>query len=121
MIEADSLSVILDGRQAPDLATTNGGKILRYCVRSCRRRAREVRLYRRTEASFGVTRFLGVELGGGKLLAPPPAAARRIEVVGDSVTCGYGNEGADMNCPFTGRDGKSLSDLCCHCGAKSRG
>ena len=52
-----------------------------------------VELYRRTEASFGETRFLGVDLGDGELLAPPPPAQRRIEIIGDSITCGYGNEG----------------------------
>jgi lysophospholipase L1-like esterase len=61
----------------------------------------QVELYRRTEALFGDTRVLGVELGGGALLPPPAAATRRIEIVGDSITCGYGNEGADQYCNFS--------------------
>jgi lysophospholipase L1-like esterase len=39
-------------------------------------------------------------LNGGTLLAPPPAPDRRIEVIGDSITCGYGNEGTNP-CAFT--------------------
>jgi lysophospholipase L1-like esterase len=34
-------------------------------------------------------------------LPPPAPAARRLEFVGDSITCGYGIEGANMSCPFT--------------------
>jgi lysophospholipase L1-like esterase len=45
--------------------------------------------------------FLGFDFGGGTLLAPPPAPERRLEIVGDSITCGYGNEGADENCTFS--------------------
>jgi hypothetical protein len=60
-----------------------------------------VELYRRTEAGQGVSQFLGFDFGQGMLLGPPAAPNRRLEVIGDSITCGYGNEGADMNCGFT--------------------
>ena len=60
-----------------------------------------IELYRRTEANEGVSQFLGFDFGSGALLAPPPAPTRRIEIIGDSISCGYGNEGADMNCGFT--------------------
>jgi len=58
-------------------------------------------VYRRTEASFGSTVVLGLEVTGGELLEPPAAPARRIEIVGDSITCGYGNEGTIPTCPFS--------------------
>ncbi len=52
-----------------------------------------VTIFRRTEAFCGVAIFLGIDLGNnGKLLSPPPRAKRRIEYIGDSITCGYGNE-----------------------------
>lgn len=60
-----------------------------------------VELYRRTEANQGESQFQGFDFGGGQLLAPPAAPARRIEIVGDSITCGYGNEGANQSCPFS--------------------
>ena len=60
-----------------------------------------VELYRRTEASQGEAQFLGFDFGSGKLLSPPAAKARRIELVGDSISCGYGDEGANQSCPFT--------------------
>jgi lysophospholipase L1-like esterase len=57
-----------------------------------------VELYRRTEGSFGPTVLHGVELTGE--LLPPPPVDRRIEVIGDSISCGYGNEGVDP-CNFS--------------------
>jgi lysophospholipase L1-like esterase len=60
-----------------------------------------VEIYRRTEANQGETTFEGFDFGDGALAAPPPPKPRRIEIVGDSITCGYGNEGADTSCGFT--------------------
>lgn len=61
-----------------------------------------VEVYRRTEASFGETTFEGFDFGAdGTLAAPPRAKRRRIEIIGDSITCGYGNEGKDTSCGFT--------------------
>ncbi|HVH45247.1 MAG TPA: GDSL-type esterase/lipase family protein, partial [Labilithrix sp.] len=55
---------------------------------------------RDAEAFAGVHEFLGFEVDGGRLLAPR-SRSRRIEIVGDSITCGYGVLGADARCPFT--------------------
>lgn len=60
-----------------------------------------VELYRRTEASQGESQFLGFDFGAGALLPPPAAPDRRLEFIGDSITCGFGVEGPDMNCHFT--------------------
>jgi lysophospholipase L1-like esterase len=62
-----------------------------------------VSLYKRTEASSnGRTMILGYGLpDGGTLLPPGPAATRRIEVVGDSISCGYGVLGPDATCVET--------------------
>jgi lysophospholipase L1-like esterase len=61
----------------------------------------DVELYRLTEASQGNTQFLGFSPVGGALAPVSAAPDRRLEIVGDSITCGYGDEGADMNCHFT--------------------
>jgi lysophospholipase L1-like esterase len=60
-----------------------------------------VELYRRTEASFGATQLLGFDFGPGGALLPTPPASRRIEIIGDSITCGYGNEGTSSACSFS--------------------
>jgi lysophospholipase L1-like esterase len=63
----------------------------------------EVILYKRTEASTsGPTRVTGYTFpNGGTLLSPEPPATRRIEVVGDSISCGYGVLGPDATCTPT--------------------
>ncbi len=48
-------------------------------------------LVKRTEASIGWGRFLGFEFAG-EILPAPERPARRIEVIGDSITCGTGIE-----------------------------
>lgn len=46
--------------------------------------------------------FWGFILDPGKSLLPPPALPdRKIEFIGNSITCGYGNEGTDKNEHFT--------------------
>ncbi|WP_437478229.1 SGNH/GDSL hydrolase family protein [Sorangium sp. So ce1014] len=59
-------------------------------------------LHRRTEPLVGVTQFVEFVPEQGEALLPvPPAPERRIEVIGDSISAGYGIDGADETCPFT--------------------
>ena len=51
-----------------------------------------VTLHRLTEAMLGETCIHGLYAPGGALLAAPAPAARRIELIGDSISAGYGNE-----------------------------
>lgn len=60
-----------------------------------------IQVYRRTEASLGNTTFEGFDFGPEGELLPPPVRPRRLEIVGDSITCGYGNLGADTSCGFS--------------------
>ncbi len=92
-------TVLVDGQQKANLQTSSGARAYPVAT-GLAAGDHEVRVYRRTEANQGVTSFLGVELNGGTLLAPPPAPDRRIEIIGDSITCGYGNEGTNP-CGFT--------------------
>ena len=59
-----------------------------------------VELYRQTEGSQGDSQLLVLTVGGGALTPPPAAPARLIEIVGDSISCGYGTLGAlaDSDC-----------------------
>lgn len=61
----------------------------------------DVVVEKRTEAKVGEAVFVAFEPGaGGQLLPPPPAPERRIEVIGDSISTGYGNEGPGASCGF---------------------
>jgi lysophospholipase L1-like esterase len=56
--------------------------------------AHTLELVRRTEGSYGKTVVGGLILDPGKqLLVPPPRPSRRVEVVGDSISAGFGDEG----------------------------
>jgi hypothetical protein len=53
-------------------------------------------IYKRTEGEEGATGFKGLLLDEGAKLLPPPARPKhRMEIFGDSITSGAGNEGAD--------------------------
>lgn len=60
----------------------------------------EVLVYRRTEAFFGPSRFLGFSLPESAWLPSYAPAERRIEIIADSTAVGYGVEGPDQYCPF---------------------
>jgi lysophospholipase L1-like esterase len=90
-------TVVIDGQVQPPLMTMPGPATYSLAT-GLAPGEHTVELYRRTEGSFGVTTILGFDITG-ELLAPPPVT-RRIQVVGDSISCGYGNEGV-APCGFT--------------------
>jgi lysophospholipase L1-like esterase len=51
-----------------------------------------IEVYKRTECSVGSARFLGFTVAEGASIERPTAKTRRIECIGNSLTCGYGNE-----------------------------
>lgn len=59
-----------------------------------------VELLRRSEPLFGASELLAVRVLDGELLAAPPRRAT-IELIGDSISCGYGNETNHPSAPFT--------------------
>ena len=84
--------VFVDGRPASVLATQTGTHLYRV-FQAPQSGRHTLSLVKRTEAFFGTTQFQVFQLPqGGKLLALPPRPPRRIEVIGDSISCGYGNE-----------------------------
>ena len=93
-------TVLIDGALADNLVTTSGTST--YEIASGLENTEHVvEVYRRGEASFGFAVLQSVEVTGGTLLQAPPPAARRLEVVGDSISCGYGNEGDSASCSFS--------------------
>jgi len=90
-------TVVVDGTVQPKLVAKEGLNTLAQGLTSGEH---TVELYRRTEASQGEAEIRGFEFGGGQLLAPHPVE-RRLEFIGDSITCGYGDEGASASCGFT--------------------
>lgn len=71
-----------------------------------------IHLVKYSEAAFGKcgVRFLRIDTD--KLLAPPPAKKHRLEIIGDSITCGYGVEAKnelEVFCTETENPTKSYS------------
>lgn len=66
--------------------------------------AHEISIHKRAEAKVGDLVFYAFEPksgdGPGKLLAGTPPPERRIELLGDSITAGYGNEGPGAACGY---------------------
>lgn len=64
-------------------------------------RPHDIRVVREAEAFAGVHELVGIDVAPGGKLLPPRVAARRIEVIGDSISCGYGVMGESAACHFT--------------------
>ena len=62
-------------------------------------REHTIRIVKCTEAGVGTIQYQGFTITDGKLLRPTPRK-RRIEVIGDSISCGFGNLGTSVNDQF---------------------
>lgn len=89
--------VVVDGVAQPLLATLAGTTT--YVLASgLSTGLHNLVLTRRSESFFGVTQFLGFP---GATLIPTAAPTRRLELIGDSITCGYGVLGVGPGCSFS--------------------
>ncbi|HOU91947.1 MAG TPA: SGNH/GDSL hydrolase family protein [Polyangiaceae bacterium] len=93
-------TVVADGRVVDKVVTMPGQGTFPLVV-GLPAGEHTIEVYRRGEASFGAATIQGVEVTDGALLPPPGARARGLEIVGDSITCGYGNEGTSTDCHFS--------------------
>lgn len=93
--------VVIDGVPRPDLYVEGPGEAYRV-AENLPDGEHTLEVYKQSEPLVGETQLLGVLLDPwrGPLPATPSAATRRLELVGDSVLAGYGDEGADSSCPF---------------------
>lgn len=95
-------SVIIDNR-APRLLKADSAKSL-FVVASGLDASvpHTIIIQKRTEAFLGRAEFGGFILDKEcKLLAPEKRTERRIEFIGNSITCGYGVEGDSASCRFS--------------------
>jgi lysophospholipase L1-like esterase len=96
----NQFALLVDGVLSPVLKVTSG--TTQYAVASALLSGtHDVVVWKRTEGNQGSNRFLGFDVAGGQLLAPPATPDRRIEIYGDSITAGYGLDGQGPNCTFT--------------------
>jgi hypothetical protein len=87
----DHWQVVVSGR-ATEVLTPSAGRV-GYTINLGLNAVHDVQLVKRTEPFVGTTTFQNFSAPGGAILKATPAK-RHLEFVGDSITCGYGNEGA---------------------------
>jgi hypothetical protein len=56
----------------------------------------KLEVYRRSEWHGGNTTFLGFKFSPNAKVSAPSPRAHKVEFIGDSYTCGYGNEGLEQ-------------------------
>ncbi|KAH9816992.1 SGNH/GDSL hydrolase family protein [Teratosphaeria destructans] len=96
-----SYDVVIDGGE-PTLLKPHLGRGTYVLADGLTGSSHTVMLTKRTEALVGTAQFLGFAVQGKSLAAPQISVKkRRIEIIGDSITCGYGVLGADGSCHFS--------------------
>ena len=84
------VNILVDGKEEAQVELQPIGNIL-HGARNLKRGEHTIEVVKRTESYAGNIQFLGVSLQG-ILLEPPEPPTLRMEFIGDSITCGYGNE-----------------------------
>ncbi len=85
--------VIVDDAAPVKLAPEKG--VFKYTVAAdLENTEHSLTFVKRTESALGWTKFKGFEFEG-EIAEPPPRPSRRMIFIGDSITCGSGNEAAN--------------------------
>ncbi len=93
--------VIIDGKER-DVLKLSSTKEVYTLAKGLGEGSHTLELVKRTEGSIGNCLFKGIGLASGKKLLPwTEKAALKIELIGNSITCGYGIEGEDEWCGFS--------------------
>jgi len=100
-IGEDRLQIVVDGQPTLVLAPDKGEGLYQLAS-GLPPGPHEIDVIKRTESYIGTTQFEAFQMEkSGRLLALPTRSARKIEVIGDSISCGYGNEGKNQNEHFS--------------------
>lgn len=113
-VDGSGLSIVLDGASAVGFQIevdgaltgtfdTTGGMQTYELAAGLAAGQHDIRVIRRNEGFFGNVSFQHFEPAAGAALVESPAPhARALEFIGDSITCGYGVEGPNEFCNFSG-------------------
>ncbi len=94
-------AIIIDNR-APRFLTTDTSRLYQVATGLPDSIPHTITVRKRTEAVIGKGEFMGFILDREKKLLPPEKRPdRRIEFIGNSITCGYGVEGDSSNYHFS--------------------
>lgn len=94
-------AIIIDNN-APRLLNPDSSKTYLVAKNLDSSRSHKIVIQKRTETFVGKGEFLGFILDEGKKLLPPEKRPdRRIEFIGNSITCAYGVEGDSAKCRYS--------------------
>lgn len=97
----DEYDVMVDGTRDAPLVAKYGTYLYRVYTGTTPG-PHTLTLVKRTEPFFGTSQFQGFQIArGGHVLPPEPPSPRRLEVIGDSMSCGYGDEAKDQTVHFS--------------------
>ncbi|HEX7479552.1 MAG TPA: SGNH/GDSL hydrolase family protein [Polyangiales bacterium] len=101
--ETDWITVVIDDGRPKTFALAEGRHIYPL-AQKLEHGEHHVLIWKRTEAEVGVLSFQGFQLDRDQaLLEPSRPFTRHLELVGDSITAGYGDEGASSACHGSAR------------------
>jgi lysophospholipase L1-like esterase len=89
---------VIDGVEGARFQVPNGDPQVVVLAPSLPPGEHVVELYRETEGGFGVSTFEG--FAEGVVVGAPPSSGRLIEIVGDSISAGYGDLGVEVHPPW---------------------
>jgi lysophospholipase L1-like esterase len=97
-----AFQVLIDGAPASTIQLADGQSVYQ-AASALPERDHTIELMKRTESFQGIASFKGFQLSAGAKLLSVEKPNRRIEFIGDSITCGYGDEAASQNEHFSPR------------------
>ncbi len=89
---------VIDGEPAPRFEVPSGPARTVVLGEGLGSGAHRIELYRESEGSYGYSTFLGFV--DGEVVGAPRTPERFIEVIGDSISAGYGSLGKDVHPPW---------------------
>lgn len=93
-------NIIIDNQEPFPLQTTSD--TVYQIAENLPDKSHSLIIFKRTEASVGKAVFKGFYIDkDAKLLKYNDIPERKIEFIGNSITCGYGNEGSTPDCDFS--------------------
>ena len=93
-------TAIVDGTNVKAMIHGANGNVTVTAASGLSAGAHTLEFYRQTESSQGISTFKGITVTGGTLDTPPKGPGRLIEIIGDSISCGYGDLCTSNNAGF---------------------
>lgn len=95
------IAVYVDGAEEPAkrICLDSEEKMYTLYESDCVRQV-TITIMKYSEAAFGLCGIRYIEVDSDNLLPAPARKNRRMEIIGDSITCGYGVEAPDELTPF---------------------